>query len=162
MTYSSTPPELYRPIEPARRRTLTAERAAAEEAAEISAADIAGLQRKLNVFRWLLCLLFPRGFAFALGPRRLRYDALRGRLWEVEEDDGCGDFVVRVPELTMIEAIRNNHLSDLGITMFVRVRLLRRLDPRKVYALFVLSQFDDYGHLRSIASLLRWVNRCGP
>jgi hypothetical protein len=44
-----------------------------------------------------------------------------------------------------------------GITMFVRIRLLRRLDPRKVYALFVLFQFDDYGHLRSVASLLRWV-----
>jgi len=41
--------------------------------------------------------------------------------------------------------------------MFVRIRLLRRLDPRKVYALFVLFQFDDYGHLRSVASLLRWV-----
>jgi hypothetical protein len=57
----------------------------------------------------------------------------------------------------MREAIRNNHLTDLGITMFVRIRLLRRLYPRKVYALFVLFQFDDYGHLRSIASLLRWV-----
>jgi len=44
------------------------------------------------------------------------------------------------------------------ITMFVRIRLLRRLDPRKVYALFVLFQFDDYGHLRSVASLLRWVS----
>jgi hypothetical protein len=29
----------------------------------------------------------------------------------------------------MKEAVRNNHVSDLGITMFVRVRLLRRLDP---------------------------------
>jgi len=48
----------------------------------------------------------------------------------------------------------------LGITMFVRIRLLRRrLDPRKVYALFVLFQFDDYGHLKSAASLLRWLRR---
>jgi len=83
---------------------------------------------------------------------------LRGLLCDVDEDGGgCGDFVVSVPKLTMTEAIRNNHLSDLGITMFVRVRLLRRLDPRKIYALFVLFQFDDYGHLRSGASLLRWV-----
>jgi hypothetical protein len=158
LTYRSAPPEQYRPMGPARLAALTAERAAAEEAAEISAADIAGLQRKLSVFRWLLRLIFPRGFAFALGARRLRYDALRGRLFDVDEDGGgCGDFVVSVPKLTMTEAIGNNHLSDLGITMFVRVRLLRRLDPRKIYALVVLFQFDDYGHLRSVASLLRWV-----
>jgi hypothetical protein len=158
LTCRSTPPEQYRPLAPARLAALTAERTAEEKAAEISAVDIARLERKLRLFRWVLCLIFPRGFAFALGARRLRYDPLRGRLFDVDEDGGgCGDFVVSVPKLTMTEAIGNNHLSDLGITMFVRVRLLRRLDPRKIYALFVLFQFDDYGHLRSIASLVRWV-----
>jgi hypothetical protein len=43
--------------------------------------------------------------------------------------------------------------------MFVRIRLLRRVDPRKVYALFVLLQIDDYGHLRSRAAFLRWLWR---
>jgi len=43
--------------------------------------------------------------------------------------------------------------------MFVRIRLLRRFDPRKVYALFALLQVDDYGHLESRAALLRWVGR---
>ncbi len=157
-SYRSTPREQYRPIAPARLAALTAERAAAEQAAEISAADITKLQGKLNAFRWLFWLIYRRGFAFLLGERRLKYDALRGRLFDVEAaGGGCGDFVVSVPKLTMKEAIRNNHVSDLGITMFVRVRLLRRLDPRKIYALFVLFQFDDYGHLRNIASLLRWV-----
>jgi len=36
---------------------------------------------------------------------------------------------------------------------------LRRLDPRKVYALFVLLQIDDYRHLRSSAAFLRWLWR---
>jgi len=156
-TYRSTPPEQYRPMAPARIAQLTAERVAAEDAAEISAADVAGLQRKLNVFRWLFCVTFSRGFAFALGGNNFRYDALRGHLRDAEATDGGGDFVVRVPKLTMKEALRNNHLTDLGITMFVRIRLLGRLDPRKVYGLFVLFQFDDYGHLRSVAALLRWV-----
>jgi hypothetical protein len=158
LTYASTPPEQYRPLAPARLALRTAERAAAEEGSEISLAEVAALQHKLNVFRWLLCLIFPRGFAFALDARTLRYDALRGRLRDADAaSGGCGDFVVSVPKLTMTEAIGNNHLSDLGITMFVRIRLLRRLDPRKIYARFVLFQFDDYGHLRSVASLLRWV-----
>ena len=38
-------------------------------------------------------------------------------------------------------------------------RLLRRLDPRKVYALFALFQVDDYGHLESPMALLRWLAR---
>ena len=41
--------------------------------------------------------------------------------------------------------------------MLVRIRLLRRLDPRRVYGLFVLFQFDDYGHLRSLRALARWL-----
>ena len=41
----------------------------------------------------------------------------------------------------------------------MRIRLLRRIDLRKPYALFVLFQFDDYGHLRSVRSLLRWLGR---
>jgi len=70
-----------------------------------------------------------------------------------------GDFIVVIPKLTMKEAIRNNHVSELGISMFIRIRLLRRIDPRKVYALFALLQVDDYGHLASPAAFLRWFGR---
>lgn len=59
----------------------------------------------------------------------------------------------------MKQALRNNHLTDLGITMFVRIRLLRRVDPRKAYGLFVLFQFEDYGHLAGIGPFLRWLGR---
>jgi len=41
----------------------------------------------------------------------------------------------------------------------VRIRLLRQIDPRRVYALFLLFQVEDYGHLSSIAALLRWLWR---
>jgi hypothetical protein len=74
-------------------------------------------------------------------------------------DGGQGDFVIEVPKATMKEALHNNHVSDLGITMFVRIRLLRPIDPRKAYGLFVLFQFDDYGHLAGIGPFLRWLGR---
>lgn len=157
-TYRSTPPEEWRPLEAARVAEHARRRAAEEEAATLLPEDAAGLERKLNAFRWLLLLLFPRGFSFQAGDRRLGYNPFRGRL----ADDGSsrrGDFAVMVPKLTIKEAIRNNHLSELGISMFVRIRLLRRLDPRKVYALFALLQVDDYGHLESPAALLRWLRR---
>jgi hypothetical protein len=145
-------------MERSRVAALTGRRVAEEEAAALSAEDVAGLERKLNVFRWLLWLFFPRGFAFQLGERRLAYDALRGRL-EESNASNPGDFIVVIPKLTMKEAVRNNHVSELGISMFLRIRLLRRLDPRKVYALFAMLQVDDYGHLESPKALLRWLAR---
>ena len=157
-THLSLAPEQYRPLERARVATLTGRRAGEEEAATLSSEDVAGLERKLNAFRWLLWLFFPRGFAFQLGEHRLHYDGLRGRLQD-SNFSKRGAFVVLVPKLTMKEAVRNNHVSELGISMFVRIRLLRRLDPRKVYALFALLQVDDYGHLASPAALLRWLAR---
>jgi hypothetical protein len=156
--YWAVPPEEYRPMASAKLAALTAQRSAAEAAAQISPTDIAGLERKLNSFRWLLALMFRRGFAFQLDERCLTYDPLSGRLRDAV-GNLHGDFVVTVPKLTMKEAVSHGHVSDLGITMFVRIRLLRPIDPRKVYALFVLFQFDDYGHLRSIGSFLRWMRR---
>jgi hypothetical protein len=157
-THHSMAPEQYRPMERSRVAALTGRRITEEEAAALSAKDIAGLERKLNAFRWFLWVFFPRGFAFQLGERRLGYDALRGRLRE-DNSSNRANFIVVIPKLTMKDAVRNNHLSELGISMFVRIRLLRRLDPRKVYALFALLQVHDYGHLESPAALLRWVGR---
>jgi hypothetical protein len=115
LTYRSTPPEQYRPVAAARLAELTAERAAAEQAVEISAADIAGLERKLKVFRWLLCLIFPRGFTFSLGGRYLKHNALRGRLHNFHAAASmCGDFIVSVPKLTMKEAIRKQSPDRSG------------------------------------------------
>jgi hypothetical protein len=154
--HHSTAPERYRPMEKSRVTALTQRRAAEEEMTALSAEDIAGLERKLNAFRWLLWLFFPRGFAFQLGEQGLRYDPLHGRLTDSAHSDRS-DFIVVAPKLTIREAVRNNHVSELGIAMFVRIRLLRRIDPRKVYALFALFQIDDYGHLDGPTALLRWL-----
>jgi len=159
LTHAAVAPDVYRPAAAARRAARTGERLAEERAACLDATDAARLQRKLNLWRWLLWPLFPRGFAFETGDTVLVYDPRRGRV-RIEPAGDYGDFVVSVPALTLREALANDHLSDLGITMFVRIRLLRRIDPRKVYGLFVLFQFDDYGHMRRPAALLRWLG-CG-
>jgi len=159
LTHQATPPDAYRPAAAARRNARTEERLAEEGAAALGAIDAVRLQHKLNLWRWLMWPLFPRGFAFEAGGTALVYDPRRGRV-RIEPAGDYGDFVVSVPALTLREALANDHLSDLGITMFVRIRLLRRIDPRKVYGLFVLFQFDDYGHMRRPAALLRWLG-CG-
>ncbi len=153
---ASAPTEVeYRPADPARVLTRAAERLAAEETAEITDADIAGLQRKLNVWRWMLAALFPRGIGFRLGQRRLGYSPWRGRLGDAGPGltGGCE---IAIPALTIKEALANDHLTDLGITMFVRVRLDRRAKLRRIYGIFLLWQFHDYGHVRGLRAIARW------
>ena len=149
-------PKRYRPMHPLKVAALADQRLVEEESATIFRNDVAELERRLNTWRWLLLLIFPRGFALSLGERCFGYHALRGRLIEGGTSTQ-GEFLVSIPKLTMKEALRNGHISDLGITMFVRVRLLRKFDPRKVYALFMLLQFADYGHLRNVGSVFRWL-----
>ena len=158
LSHEALPPERYHRPDETRVRALTARRLAEEGAAVFGEADVAQLRRKLNAFRLILAVLFPRGFSFRFGARCLRYDGWRGRLRDVDADGPQrGDFVIAVPTLTMKEALANDHVSDLGITMFVRIRLLRRFDPRWVYGLFVLFGFDDYRHTRTLGALWRWV-----
>lgn len=146
----------YRPAKPESLMAHTQARSEREAVAAIEPEDIARLNNRLNRWRWLWRALFPRGFSFRLGDNRLFYAPSSGRL-DAAAADEQGDFEIAVPAMTIKEALRNGHLSDLGITMVVRIRLFRRLDPRKVYGMFVLFQFDDYGHLAGLRALLRWV-----
>jgi hypothetical protein len=156
LAYYSTAPADYRPAAPATLAIRTAQRLAAEHATTLTTADAAALQRKLNLWRFLLWPLFPRGFAFEAGDKALVYDPRRGRVYLTTAGD-YGDFVIAVPPLTLREALANDHPTDLGITMFVRIRLLRKIDARKVYGLFILFQLDDYGHIRRPGAFLRWL-----
>ena len=154
--HSSVPAEQYRPAAAAILSGHTRERAGEEAAAAIEPEDIARLRQRLNRWRWLWHALFPGGFSFRLGERRLFYTPRTGGLAPAGGGE-TGDFEIAAPALTVKEALRNGHLSDLGITMLVRIRLFRRLDPRKVYGMFVLFQFDDYGHLAGLRALARWL-----
>lgn len=156
LSHRAPAPADYRAASPATLAARTAERLAAEKATVMTEADAAALQRKLNLWRFVLWPLFPRGFAFEAGDTALVYDPRHGRVRLAPAGDH-GDFVIAVPPLTLREALANDHPTDLGITMFVRVRLLRKVDPRKVYALFILFQFDDYGHMRRFGAFLRWL-----
>jgi hypothetical protein len=156
LTHEWLSADRYRPMDPAKAVALVEQRLAAEKQATMAAEDVTALERRLNTWRWLLCLIFRHGISFLVGERRFGYRALRGRLVE-DRGPATSDCLISVPTLTMKEALRNGRVSDLGITMFVRVRLLRRIDPRRIYALFMLLQFADYGHSRDVGSFFRWL-----
>lgn len=156
LTHRATAPADYRTPPPRVLAARTEERLTAEKGTVMSEADAAALQRKLNLWRFVLWPLFPRGFAFEAHDTALVYDPRRGKVRLAPAGD-YGDFVIAVPPLTLREALANDHPTDLGITMFVRIRLLRKIDPRKVYGLFILFQLDDYGHMRRPAAFIRWL-----
>ena len=66
-------------------RNHTSRRVAEEEAGSIVGRGHCRPRAQAERFRWLLWLLFPRGFGFQLGERRLGYDA-RARS---ARDSGC-------------------------------------------------------------------------
>jgi hypothetical protein len=156
--FTAVSPEHYRSPDCRRVARRVEEREIEERATVLTAADLDLLQRKLNRFGRLIRILLPRGFAFRFGAQSLFYDPRRRALADCP-GRARGDFVVEAPPATVRDALRHNHLSDLGITMFVRIRVLRPIDLRKAYGLFVLFQFDDYGHLAGLRPFLRWLGR---
>ena len=86
----------------------------------------------------------------------------RGRLVDGDLPSGgrAATLSSMVPKLTIKEAVRNNHVSELGIAMFVRIRLLRRIDPEKnLCAIRVAANRRLRASRRAPAALLRWLRR---
>ena len=91
--------------------------------------------------------LFPRVFSFRLGDRRLFYQPRTGSI--TERGTAAGDCEIAIPPLMVKEALRNDHLTDLGITMAVRIRLSRAIDPIKWQVeelVLVLSHVGETRH----------------
>jgi hypothetical protein len=67
------------------------------------------------------------------------------------------DFVVSLPGKVLDDALSNNVLTDLGITMFLRIDA--RIDARRIYGAFLLMGLHDAGYFagaRDFATLARF------
>jgi len=56
------------------------------------------------------------------------------------------DIVITLPDQVLYDALRNGVLTDLGITMFIRVDT--QVDTRRTRIAFILMGLRDYNHLR--------------
>ena len=65
------------------------------------------------------------------------------------------DFVVSLPDMVFYESLQNNVLTDLGITMFIRVET--RTSLYLTLAAFSLMGLHDYGHFNDKKSFLRFL-----
>jgi hypothetical protein len=103
----------------------------------------------------LLRLVCRRGIGFQLttSGEHWFYD-----VWNRTVDQrspGRADFVISLPDKVLYEALLNGILTDLGITMLIRVDT--QVDVRRSYAVFSLMALRDYGYFRPLRNLLKGV-----
>ena len=58
------------------------------------------------------------------------------------------DFVISLPDKVLDDALNNGILTDLGITLFVRIDT--KVNQKLAYLFFILMGLRDYGHFKSV------------
>jgi hypothetical protein len=103
----------------------------------------------------LLRLLYRRGIGWRLttsGKERF-YSTRTRRLASTIPKDY--DFVISLPDQVLYEALCNGILTDLGITMLIRVDT--RISPKLTYGAFLLLGLHDYGYFSGVASVAKFA-----
>ena len=70
------------------------------------------------------------------------------------------DMVITLPDKVLDESLHNNVLTDLGITMIIRVDT--RINSRLAYGTFLLFGLHDYGHFNDVGSIVRFAKFYAP
>lgn len=150
--YSFTPEERYRHNEEEYiPKVLQQEHS--DATADFDDACIEKLRQKLNHHRLLLCVLFPKGIGFNLENQELYYNPWSG---DINETAAKGNFILKIPAGVFRDAIKFGHFGDLGITMFTTIVLNSNIHPRRIYLLFIIMTFHDYGHTAKLTSFIKW------
>ena len=136
--------------------TMVREREAAEAAFSVPADFDTKLSRYLNEVP-LLRTLYRKGVGWRLTPggEERFYDTKSGTVSHKIPQNH--DFVVNLPGKVLSDALDNNVLTDLGITMFLKIEA--RIDARRIYGAFLLMGLHDIGYrgnARDLATLIRF------
>jgi hypothetical protein len=109
---------------------------------------------------YFLRTLFRRGVGWRLttSNKEFFYQTSTGRVLDKIPDNF--DVVISLPDLVLSESLDNNVLTDLGITMFIKVD--SRVSDRKTYAFFLLMGIHDYGHFNSTRDFARFARFYAP
>ncbi len=110
---------------------------------EAATAKLKNYMDELYFARWI----YRRGIGWRLttSGRELFYRT-RTRTIENKIPDDY-DFVISLPDKVLDDALNNGILTDLGITLFVRVDT--KVHLKLAYLFFVLMNLRDYGHFKS-------------
>jgi len=110
---------------------------------EANAARVKAYMDEIYFVRWL----YRKGIGWRLttSGRELFYRS-KTRMIEnkIPEDH---DFVISLPDKVLDDALTNGILTDLGITLFVRIDT--KINQKLAYLFFILMNLRDYGHFKT-------------
>ncbi len=110
---------------------------------EANAARLKAYMDEIYFVRWL----YRKGIGWRLttSGRELFYRS-KTRMIEnkIPEDH---DFVISLPDKVLDDALTNGILTDLGITLFVRIDT--KINQKLAYLFFILMNLRDYGHFKT-------------
>jgi hypothetical protein len=101
----------------------------------------------------LLPLVFRHGIGFRLTTSGAEWFYSVRKRSVVESVPASADIVISLADKVLYEALVNGILTDLGITMLIRVDA--RVDVRRAYLAFSLMALRDYGYSRGLRSLVK-------
>lgn len=109
---------------------------------------------------FFLRLLFRRGIGWRLttSGKEFFYNT-RTRKVEDKIPENY-DLVISLPDKVVYESLENNVLTDLGITMFIRVDT--KVSTKFTYGFFLMMGLHDYGHFNSTSDWLKFVKFYTP
>jgi len=110
---------------------------------EANAARLKAYMDEIYFVRWL----YRNGIGWRLttSGRELFYRTkTRAIENKIPEDH---DFVISLPDKVMDDALANGILTDLGITLFVRIDT--KINQKLAYLFFILMNLRDYGHFKT-------------
>lgn len=137
---------------------LIEERETQERNAIFSPKDVSTLETKLNASRYLYALLFPNGVGFNINSSYYVYSPIKGNIKSCDRARiKSTHFSIQVPAQTLKEALANEHLGDIGISMFINIELHRKINLKLIYLFFMLITVHDYKHSRSVKEFFRWL-----
>ena len=110
---------------------------------EANAARLKAYMDEIYFVRWL----YRKGIGWRLttSGRELFYRSKTRTIENKIPDDH--DFVISLPDKVLDDALTNGVLTDLGITLFVRIDT--KINQKLAYLFFILMNLRDYGHFKT-------------
>jgi len=130
------------------------EREETEEAYQVPS-DLAERVKRYFDSVYFLRFFFPRGVGFSLSSSGQAYFYRPWSKRVTRRIPKSYDVVITLPDQVLVEALQNGILTDLGITMLIRVD--SKTNIKLTYALFLLMALRDYGYFKSPTFFLKFL-----
>lgn len=122
--------------------------------------DFADKLQKYMYEVYFLRLFFRRGIGWKLttSNKEFFYNTKIGKIEDKIPEDF--DVIISLPDKVIYESLENNILTDLGITMFIKVET--KVNDKFTYGLFLLMGLHDYGHFNSRRDFTKFARFYAP